>query len=312
MEPWDIAEQLRAATNQGQILKDLTPDDPFWIGASYAVDPFVGIIYKLPLADPRRYERGLLPEMFDRVARLILAGELSGARLAAAVEALSRGCTQEQWKLWYRPILEGKMDLRLPLAVFNKHAPVAILPPALSKPKPLTTAATHTPTSEYIIQPAYDNRCMWFVDSRTALIEVRGYDSDFRQIHDPNIDTTFRELGKKKPMDVVIFGYLNQGLVVDDLMRREHFTSESCLFPLRQRLDIADKLGLPMAQQSDVLRPGMMSEFMQELGMVYEQKYAAALIRDLDGMYPFREQTDLKLSAKYWIKEIEEWRSTLN
>lgn len=308
MEPWQIAEQLGATTNQDKILQELKPDDPFWVGASYAVDPFVGIIYKLPLNDPRRHERGLAPDMFDRVARLILAGELTGVRLAAAVETLSKACTAEQWRLWYRPILEGKMDLKMPLATFNKHAPVAITPPSLGKPKTLTPAATHTPSAEYILQPDYDNRCYWFLDSRTALIEIRGYDAEHKRIHDRNIEASFLELGKKKPMDVVIFGYLNVGLAVDDLMRREHFTSESCPYPLQQRLDIAAKLGLPMAQQSEVLRPEMMAEFMGELGMIYEQKYSSALIRDLGGMYPFRVQVDWKLNARSWTKEIEEWR----
>jgi hypothetical protein len=301
MKPWEIAEHLTAAIDPEVVLKELKQTDPFWIGASYAVDPFVGVIYKLPLTDPRHHEQGLHPDMFDRVVRAILSGEIRGDRLAQTIEMVSRACTNDEWVRWYRPILEGKLDLKLPLALFNKYAPIPIAPPALNKPRTLTPAGT-ADVKPFFLQPAYDGRCFWLLDSRTALIDVRGYDEKIVRVRDPNIEKSLLELGKAKPVDVVIFGYLGGNFVVDDLVTRDQFSRESSVYPLRQRLEAAERLGLPLVQRSETMTV-FDDTFMKELGLIFEQKFKAALVRDLDAPYPFRTQPDWKLSTKSWIKE---------
>jgi len=305
MEPWEIAERLTAATDQEIILKEIAPIHPFWIGATYAVDPFVGRIFKLPLTDPPRYERGLSAELFDRVVQAILTGELRGDRLAGAIEAMSRACTYEQWNKWYRPILEGNCDLRVPLDLFNKYAPIQVGLPALSRPKALTPASLEKTSlpAEFFLQPAYENRCFWLLDSRTALIEVRGYADTGLRLRDPQIEKSLIELGKQKPVDVVILGYFGDGLVVDDLVTREHFTREYVPFPLRQRLEAARTLGLPLVQRSDVLTE-FGEPFLKELGLIFDQRFRGALLRDLAATYPFQVQCDWKLTTKSWLKQV--------
>jgi hypothetical protein len=303
MKAWEIAEKIIAGNDPHPLLNNLPPDHEFWIGASYSVDPFVGVIYRLPIRDPHRFQGGLTPEMFDYVVKSILNGDLKGDRLAMAIEKLSQACTEASWTRWYRPILQGTLDLHMPLALFNKYAPVGIAPPALSKPKVLTPKNIEGLTGEFFLQPACEDRTFWLLDSTTTLIDVRGYDENIRRVHDPQIEANLIELGRTKPVDLVIIGYLGESFVIDDLVTRDQFTRETCVFPLRQRLEAADRLGLPLVQRSNVLTE-FTGEFSAELGLLFEQRYTGALLRDLNGLYPFRVQCDWKLSAKTWSKEI--------
>jgi hypothetical protein len=124
-------------------------------------------------------------------------------------------------------------------------------------------------------------------------------------LHDQQIEKALTEIGKTHPMDVVVFGYLGESFVVDDLLMREQYTRESSPFPLERRLEAANRLGLPLVQRSDMLTATQMTEFKKELGLIFEQKYRSALLRDLDGLYPFRTQCDWKLSAKSWSKQVK-------
>lgn len=307
MEPWEIAEHLTAATNPEVILKELKPNNPFWIGASYAIDPFVGRIYRPELFDPRRHERGISPNVFDQVARMIMSGELRGDRMGEAIEKLSQACTKEQWTLWYRKILEGELDLHIPLDLFNEYCPKPIQPPALSRPKPLSPARGASPTGDvpkaFFLQPAYEGRCFWLVDSKnTKTPDVRGYDDKIVRLRDPNIEKSLREIGEKQPVDIVVFGYLDEGFMVDDIVTREQFIRESSPFNLRQRLDAAEKLELPLVQRSEILT-AFDGTFFNELYLIFEQRYKGAVLRDANAMYPFRSQSDWRLSARTWAKK---------
>jgi hypothetical protein len=303
MEPWELAEHIAAAMEQETILKGIRENDPFWVGASYAIDPFVGVIYQLPLYDPPRYERGLPAQTFDIVCKAILGGELRADNLAKAIEAMSRACRPDEWTKWYRPILEGGLDLKLPLTLYNKYAPVPISPPVLSKPKPLTpkqAAGPGLPPKHFFVQPELEGRCFWTLDSRTAKIDVRGYREDCTRIRDPQIEESLKDLGKKNPVDLVIFGYLSDGFVCDDLVTRDQFIRESSLYPLQQRLDAAARLGLPIIQRSEILTE-FADPFFKELQLIFDQRHKSAIVRDLTAPYPFRAQTDYRFHSRSWL-----------
>jgi hypothetical protein len=296
MTPWEIVANLH---DPESVLAELRPDDPFWIPASFAIDPFVGIIVRLPLRrDPNQYGSGLDPRVFERVVKLILDGQLTGDRLAEAIEALSRSCREPEWLFWYKPILQGEMDIPVPLATFNKYCPLEaqIPPPVLNKPKALTTSAKLP--NRFVIQPIYpSDYVFWMIDSRHQPIEIRGYDSRIQRIRDNRMMDILADFAREKPVDIVLMGYQNSsGFIVDDILSREQFTQESGIISLEKRLAALDHLGIPVVQTSPPLIPQMEDEFFKELGLIFEQGYKEAVIRNLDANYPFRVQCDINIS----------------
>ena len=300
MAPWEIAERL-VTQDQESILSQLKKDDPFWV-ASYAIDPFVGIIYRLPLSNPARYGSGVNHVVFDKLVRYILDGKLTGDDLAMAVEQFSRTCTEAEWLLWYRPILHGEIDLQIPLDLFNEYCPdeFRLSLPSLSKPK--AVGALSDLPKKFVVQPAYPYEpTFWFINSQYLPIDVRGYDQKIRRFRNSVIEDMLFDFAKKSSVDMVLFGYAApKQLLIEDLVTRDQFTRESSSYVLHQRLAVLAKLGLPMVQISEILTPEQPNELYRELNLVFEQRYEGAIIRDIDAHYAFRQQPDrlIKPSVK--------------
>lgn len=300
MQPWEILDSL--GDEPESVLKTLGQDDPFWFGASYAVDPFVGMIVRLTLSNPRHYGGGVSGAVFDKLVQVILAGELRGDQLALMVERFSTACTEPEWTRWYRPIFEGDLVLPFGLDLFNKYAGERIGSPALNKPRSVDPAGALA--KRFFIQPAYPVSCFWLVNSEATPIEVRGYDEQVRRIKHASTEDLLVELARQRPMDVVLFGYLDDQFLVEDILTRDQFTRESVAYPLQRRLLAAAKLGLPLVQMSDELT-GLDEAFWNELGLIFEQGYKGALIRDLDASYPFQVQPDIKVTASRFGKLVK-------
>ncbi len=300
--PWDIAASLRTG-EQEKILGSLRKDDPdvcsFYLGASYAIDPFVGVIVRLPLRrNPDQYGDGLDPRTFEKLVKIILDGELTGDRLAMSIELLSKSCREDEWLLWYKPILQGEMDIPVSLDTFNMFCPTEyqIPLPALNKPTPIKSL-TDLP-KRFIIQPVYPfDYVFWLIDSMHPFIEIRGYDTQIRRVRDTRVIEILAEFARSTPVDIVLMGYMTKGsFIVSDILSRDQFTRESGAAAFEKRLAVLTKLGIPTVQVSPVLTPQMNNEFFKELCLIFEQGYKGAIIRDLDAPYPFRVQCDISIS----------------
>lgn len=306
MKPWEIAERLVA--DQDDLLLKIPDNDPFWIGASYAIDPFVGQIVKLPLRDPPIHGRGLPAEIFDKIVEQILNGNLHGDQLVMMIENLSKACTPEEWALWYKLILKGDLILPIGLSTWNKYAPHRIQPPSFNKPKAFILSNYSQLPQRFFIQPVYDGFCWWFVNTMEDVFEIRGYDAEVARIKDAVIEEKMVVLGRQHRLDVVIIGYREGHLfLVEDLLTRNQFTKEGMTPPLEKRLLAAASLGLPLVQMSDEFNNQEPSEtFWRELALIHDQGYKSVMFRDLDGRYPFRDQSDYKVSNKEFAKMIRE------
>lgn len=308
MTPWELAERL-AHEDQEVILAELAPDDAFWVGASFAVDPFVGIIYRLPLRDPPRYGSGVSPQVFDKLARYILDGKLTGDPLAMAIEQFSVHCREAEWSRWYRRILKGELNLRLPLALFNRYAPdqFRVPPPVLNRPKPIASLADLP--KRFVLTPDYGERTFWLINSKVDPIEICGYDAQIRRYENRAIAIKLADFARKHAVDIVLTGFVQgEEFLAEDILTREQFTQESGAHPLHRRAVGIVKLGLPIVQMTDLLVPDQMSLFYHELNLILEQRYEGAIVRDLDANYPFRIQPDRlirpSIKATLTVKEI--------
>lgn len=298
MTPWEIVEHLANSDKPDEILSTLSEGDPFWIGASYAIDPFVGIIVRLPLRrDPNQYGAGVNPITFDKLAKSIIDGHLTGDKLILTVEALSRACREDEWVFWYKRILQGDMDIPVSLEIFNKFCPdnYRIPPPALSKPKGLLSI-TDIP-KRFCLQPIYPfERVFWLIDSRHQPMEIRCYNSSIRRVRDLDVEELIAAFGMSKPMDIVLMGYMTRGgFIADDILTREQFTAEAGGFPLHKRLAGLNHFGIPLAQVSPPINSSDTDGFYKELGLILEQGYKGAILRDLDANYPFHKQPDFTI-----------------
>jgi hypothetical protein len=296
-KPWEVADQIRHADQidkQKSILSILESTDPFWIGSSYALDPFVGIICHLPIFDPKQYGSGVPPSIFDKLVKGILDGTLKGDSLVMGVETFSKHCTEQEWSLWYRPILQGEMNLRVPLSIFNEFCPdgLKIPPPKLSNPRPIQSLKELP--NRFFLQPYYDtDRVFWLIDSKNIPHEIRAYDSKICRFQNSKIGSMFRAFSQFKTVDIVVMGYpTNEIFLADDILSREQFTQEMGAFTLQQRLEGLSKLGLPSVQMSDICTPSQPELFLKELSLLFQQGYRGAIIRNLDAHYPFRNQSD--------------------
>jgi hypothetical protein len=292
MTPWELAARLKS---EGEaVLAELPPTDPFWIGASYAIDPFVGVIVHLPLNDPPVFGHGVDPAIFDQVARSILNGDLKGDPLVMVLEKFSRACRSDEWTRWYRPILAGQLDLGIALAVFNEHCPDAyrVPPPALNRPRPIDSLKTLP--KRFILQPLYPyERCFWMLNSKSSPPEIRGYDQQVRRLQNPEVEAALANFAKTTPVDVILTGFLaSDGFLAEDILTRDQFTRESGAHPLAFRLAALMKLNLRMVQVTDLLTTDS-EQFYRELDLLFEQRFDGAVVRDLDSHYPFRVQSDL-------------------
>lgn len=300
MAPWEIIERL---SQDADTIKQLGNSDPFWLGASYAMDPFVGIIVRLPLRrDPKVYGDGVSPQIFEKIVDAILDGSLKGDSLVVAIEAFSKYCQEDEWLFWYKRILQGEMCIPLTLEQFNQHCPEAyrIAPPALSNPKPIK--AREDLPDKFFLQPVYPmERVFWLIDSTHTPIEIRCYNEDCKRVHNQVVEEYLVEFARKQPMDIVLFGHQSRHFVADDILTREQFTQEIGAHPLHRRLMGLAKLELPVAQMSPLLTPHRVDKFYSELNLLLEQGFEGAILRDLDAHYPFRKQADvlIKPSTKY-------------
>lgn len=260
------------------------------------MDPFVGIIVRLPLKrDPTIYGQGLQPQVFDQIVKGIIDNRITGDRLADAVQALSKTCREEEWLFWYKRILQGELDVPIDLATFNQYCPdqFQIPPPALNIPKPIKAAADLP--SRFFLQPDYaDERVFWLIDSTHNPIEIRCYDSKFRRVRNSPNEEILIEFARSQPMDVVLFGHqTRRGFVTTDILTREQFTAESGVYPFHHRLMALAKLELPTVQMSPFLTPRDSDQFFKEFDLILQQGFDGAIIRDLDARYAFRVQPDL-------------------
>ncbi len=298
MKPYEIANHLSSSNSPEDLLGSLKQDDHFWGSASLAIDPFVGVIVRLPLRrNPTEYGDGLDPKIFEKVVKLILDGELTGDRLAVSIELLSKSCQEDEWLFWYKPILKGEMDIPISLEIFNKFCPLEyqVPPPILNKPKAIVSMADLP--RKFIIQPEYPFKYVfWFIDSMHQAIEIRCYDSDIRRVRDSRVAEILAEFARSKSLDIVLMGYMTEGsFIASDILSRDQFTRETGIASLENRLAVLDKFGIPIVQNSPVLT-SQGDEFFKELNLIFEQGYKGAMIRDIDGNYPFRVQCDLAVS----------------
>lgn len=299
MTPWEIVEYLRVAEDPSEILSKLDPADPFWVGASYALDPFIGKIYRLAIRrDPTTYGPGLPTKLFIEAVDAIIAGKVTGDNLAKAVEAISRTCQAEEWLFWYKPILQGDLDIPISFSDFNKHCPetYAIRPIKLHNPK-LITSLTDLP-ERFFIQPEYDDeRVFWMIDSRYEPIEIRCYDSRIRRVYNDEVQASLLDMARKHPYDIVLFGHMGkQGFLVDDILTREQFAQEGGAQLLHKRLMATAALGIQPVQMSGLMTSSDLDRFYKELDLIFQQGYKGAVLRNLDGHYPFRVQSDVLVS----------------
>jgi hypothetical protein len=304
MHPWEIVQSLEDKPEE--VLSSLKPDDPFWTGASYAIDPFVGIIVRLPLRNPPVFGRGVPSPIFDKIAKQIISGNVRGDELVRVIEAFSRACTRDEWVSWYLPILRGELVLPISLTLYNKYAPHRIQPPALNKPKPISLDAC---PARFFVQPQYDGLCFWFVNTKDEPTDIRGYDDSIRRVRNLFIEQNLARMGNNHNLDIVITGYMtDREFLVEDLLTRDQFTRETITPSLERRLLAATQLGLPLVQMSDEFSgKGRLPEtFWQELRLIQQQGYKTVLIRDLDGKYPFREQADGVIQRNKFAKLIRE------
>lgn len=295
MSPWEIVEHLHSV-DPSEIFGKLDPSDPFWVGASYAMDPFVGTICRIPISkDPPRYGPGLKVKFFEEIVDAVIAGKLTGDDLAKAVEAISKTCQAEEWLYWYKPILQGTMEIPVTPDQFNEYCPekYSIRPVKLHKPKPISSLSDLP--ERFFMQPEYPTeRVFWMIDSRQEPIEIRCYDSKMRRVKNQDVEDSFIEMAQRHPVNIVIFGHLgSRGFLIDDVLTREQFAQEGGAQLLHKRLIAAAALGVQPVQMSSLMTPKAMDKFYKELDLLLQQGFPAVVIRDLDGHYPFRVNQDV-------------------
>jgi hypothetical protein len=297
LTPWEIVECLHATENPLEILGSLDQADPFWCGASYAIDPFVGIIVRLPLRrDPQQYGNGIHPETFERLVKPILDGQLTGDRLVMGIEALSKYCREDEWVLWYKRILQGEMSIPICLDDFNEFCPdqYKIRPVRLHKPKNISSLSDLP--SRFFIQPLYPTpRVFWMIDSTHTPIEIRCYDEKLRRVHNVEVEESLIEMARKQPMNIVLFGHMGQrGFIADDILTHDQFAQERGAPLLYRRLMGLAQLGIQTAQMSPLITPQTIDRFYKEFDLVLQQGFVGVIIRDLEGYYPFREKSQVQ------------------
>jgi hypothetical protein len=296
MKPWEILFQLKSTAHPEEILENLEYNDPFWL-ISYAIDPFILPLVKLPLGNPNKYGLGVDPVLFLKLAKFILNGSLFGNQLVLALERFSHSCTKTEWEEWYRPILEGNIDIKLPLELFNRFCPDEFGLHVLSTNKPRILKKMTDLPDTFIIQPIYEGiETVWFVNGKGKKTEIRGYTCDGVKYHNAAITEHIYRFYKNS-LSVVLFGTVEHDtLIIEDIVTRDQFEQEAGALVFRDRLKSLSSLNYSNCEIAQFSTEININVLYKEFNLILEQGYKGILVRNPNAHYPFRIQADISIT----------------
>lgn len=306
MRPWEIQSALSTAEDKESILRRVPKDDPFWIGASFIMDPFVGIPVRMTMVDPPAYGTGLPVAALDKLMAAILQKRLSAESLVVALEKVSRACTEREWTLWVKPILTGTAVLPLDPGLFNKYAPGDChLPPfPISEPKPV--ASMRGLPDIVVLEPVVaSKRAIWFFEDDGRQTYARTYGVDGSPMERHVLQGTVEGLSGT----VVDVYDENDLLIVRDLLTIDQLRSQSATatFGRRRKLlsDFAHALNarfdLPFVSPEPAVEFNTRNQFTamtEEIDLLLQRGFSAIVLRDVNAQYGYRQRGDYLVQPK--------------
>lgn len=124
--PLQIVEKLSSLKTdkaKQNFLTKLDPEHEFWIAAYHGLRPFVPYRIRFGLSDPKRYGAGVPLGVFPKILRGMENGSLDESTAVSAISAFCSRCTEEEWKSWYRPVLDKRLRLPISVTLFNECCP---------------------------------------------------------------------------------------------------------------------------------------------------------------------------------------------
>ena len=239
MTPLEIISKLKALkTNKGKekVLADLDPEHEFWLGAHHGLTTFTEFKTGFAIQDPAAFGDGVPEGVFATIVNAMETGKLTEDNLIMALSKFSHTCTEEEWRLWYNPILSKRLILPVTLTQFNKYCPEHLRVHSFAVPGFVNIGETPTPT-DFFMEPLYDSGDhRVFVFASTD--DIRVFLDDGTEIKH-NLPKELSNVAKKK-MDVVFEAYMTTDFLVirDVLLKNQFMGMKEKTGPLNIRLTV--------------------------------------------------------------------------
>jgi hypothetical protein len=190
MSRMSIIETL-TRLKSGETIQEINPSNEFWRGAKLPLDPSARLPYRFTLRDPPAYGKGAPAGIFERIYAAMVSRTFSEEQAALAIGKFSHTCTEREWTLWYRRLLEGKEIISR--EVFQEHAPLEFRFPALRIYDPPVVKSPSDLPQKFFIEPVYEGpRVLFFVSKESvkgfyydgSSFEMEAHEDDFTILRD--------------------------------------------------------------------------------------------------------------------------------
>lgn len=297
MYPWKILERINNTENKAEILSSIKEDDPFWL-LSFALNPFIDKIVKLPMRDPLSYGISMDHHIFVKLVNSIINEELTGDNLVLTIEKFSQYCSMEEWQLWYRKILDNTIECNISIELFNQYAPLEFKVRILTFNYPTLIKSENDIPKNIIISPYYEGKkILYFINTKDHPEFIRGYTIDGIKYINIELENYINQILKKRVNIVIIGTLFNNEYILEDCIDYQQYYQElsTDIFSSRvEWLKILFTMGFEIAEFIPISN-------IQDLGIEYytmiRQGYNGMVIHDAKATYPFHIKPDKFLKS---------------
>ena len=292
MTPLSILEKLRSLKTEKGIQNFLTkiePENEFWLAAHHCLQPFKEWKVSFALSNPHSYGKGAPDGILAKIISGMESGDLSEHEVLIALSKVSKVCTEEQWKEWYKPVFDRSLILPFGVDLFNDVCPSGNKIDRWWVASPLVPVEDSADIpSKLFIEPYYgDNarRTIWFCTPTGARMFYYRDGKEFTHDYASDLINVAKDMGG----GVIFSGVLDDdNLILRDFITFDEFMHHTTLLPIEHRLQVLEMIcavledrGITHINMAEIVDTTDMDiqEIRGNMNMFFEQLFPGVLLR---------------------------------
>jgi len=259
------------------MLRAIATDSDFWFCLHLNSENRPTNPYQMVFGPNPTYGSGVVHGVFQKLVYALERQGLKQERMIQAVQAFAGACTQEEWELFYMPILNQiRPSIYVPPHLFNRVAPeeFRIRWPRLIPMKPVDENWRYE--TEYYVEPLptedYPRREMWVIEP----VRVYGVDEFEQTVDRPEVVAIFEKL---LLTDEIAFPILLEVYADPLVVRDVHFPRVN--LHLEERMELLEDIRhrLEDTVEFSEVHKVETAAMNDQLAMFWEQGYRGMVLR---------------------------------
>ena len=273
--------------------KSVPQDSSFWFEVHEGLNSFISLPVKIKFEDPEQYGEGVPDGVFEQIIRGIRSKELSPDTFLFALSKFSEKCTEDEWKRWYRPILEKRIRFPFVVSEWNDMCPEEYQIQGFELSKYSFLSEEFTIPQSYTIEPyeeqSPNDRFLWFVDSEGISLKT-----SYGELVEAPETELLLPLTQQLPEPIVLDSYCRNGLwTFTDFILKRQFDGEAHMTPWHKRYAVLHQMFTVMIEPLgscfnliDVMAGELGDNTIRDgIGLLFEQGYTAFAFRDVNSNF---------------------------